>query len=119
MPAAFTFPRLRRCWTCTKRARPNSPPAWPSAEKRRGAFFVAVRTGSFRSACGVFAPTFTRIVRSHPAAPGLLIRFFCTSAGPDGPIPELEELVVDLRHHQKAAIHWMLDIEQVNVKMTR
>ncbi|CAM9911722.1 unnamed protein product, partial [Scytosiphon promiscuus] len=32
--------------------------------------------------------------------------------GPRAPLPQLDELVISLRHHQKAAIQWMLDIEK-------
>lgn len=67
------------------------------------------RTTSF------WGPTPKGDLCDHPAARRLLycITSFFANAGPEGPIPELRELVVDLRHHQKAAIHWMLGIEQV------
>ncbi|CAM9930688.1 unnamed protein product, partial [Ectocarpus sp. 4 AP-2014] len=39
--------------------------------------------------------------------------------GPPTPLMELRELVVNLRHHQKAAIHWMLGVEKGATTMNK
>ncbi|CAN0150397.1 unnamed protein product, partial [Ectocarpus sp. 12 AP-2014] len=39
--------------------------------------------------------------------------------GPPTPLMELRELVVNLRHHQKAAIHWMLGVEEGATTMNK